>query len=221
MITQLEGHLMAINLPILILFLITLISLWLAGRVLLNLSWVLGWIRGTLGFVMLIVTAACSLLAYDLSRYHDIAGNDHFVTVSSTNEETGGWQLRVASSRGDPTDQIIDGDLWSLTARYVKFGDTSILVKPQFVRGRYYSLVEENTVVRLPKQLPQGSRLALDSWPLIISLAERIPFLEAGLINLHFTPLVENGLYGVSYKPHSLVVKPLNEPAIAFMNTSL
>jgi len=102
----------------------------------------------------------------------------------------------------------------------VKFGNISILVKPQTVKGRYYSLAEENAGVRSPKPLTQLGQLAVDSWPLMVSLAEFTPFMEAGLLNLSFTPLVDNGLYGVSYKSHSLAVKPLNEPAMALLNIS-
>jgi len=195
--------------------LLALLGLLIAARILLNGSWLLGWLRGTCGLAMLAIAGVIVLLALDLGSYSAVPASKLLVTASFESDGQQRYRVNLLHGAEDRTVSL-DGDLWQLDARLFQWKGLGALIGLQAgyrlekITGRYLSIEQQqqslNTKVPLSK-----SRYGVDLWSwLRMGSAQDFNFFDPQARRVNYLPMANGAVYTVSLAPTGLLVKPLN-----------
>jgi hypothetical protein len=194
------------------------LSVVLAIRVLAKPSWILGWLRGNVGGLLLIISLFGALLAWDLSSYEQLNKEQTVAHLSFTQESDQLFLVTVTEPDGRERKFRLKGDLWQLDARIVKWAPSlaRIGMRPGLrldrLSGRYFALEQEEGMEKTLFSLgPEVS--ALDAWRLVQRYGQYLPWVEAVYGSATYLPMSDGALFSVTLSGTGLLARPLNERA--------
>lgn len=194
------------------------VLLLISLKVLLRGGWLLGWLRGMFGLVLVGAALLFVLAAYDVFSYRQILAEKSIATLSF--ERLGSQQYRALLVDGDGRERRFDlkGDQWQLDTRIIKWPGifASWGIKPGYrldrISGRYYSLEKERRAKRTVYSL-HDSEFGVDVWEWVQSSDELLPFVDAVYGSATFVPMDDGALFEVSLSHTGVIARPLNEKA--------
>ncbi|KSJ58343.1 hypothetical protein [Pseudomonas aeruginosa] len=164
--------------------LLALLAALVAGRILFERTWFLGWLRGTCGLAFVAVAALLLVLAWDLRSYSLLKPEQPMATLSFQAE--GPQRYRVLIQEGaNERSVVLDGELWQLDARIFRWKGLAALIglapgyRLDALSGRFLALEQQS----------RGRRLGL-----------RVTFL----------PMADKAVFAVNYGVAGLLAEPMN-----------
>src|SRR5690606_18007481 len=105
---------------------VSLIVLWLGLPMLIVCSWLLGWLRGTTGLLVLAAAAVTGLVAWDVCTYRALPEEAPVATLSFEADGAQRYQVRIEQG-GEVRFVTLEGDLWQLDARILRWKGVATL----------------------------------------------------------------------------------------------
>jgi hypothetical protein len=189
-------------------------------KVLIRPGWLLGWLRGMSGLLLIALAVVLSMTAFDLYSYKQFMAEKSVATISFEQLSPQRYEAMLVDGDGQESRYQLAGDQWQLDARLIKWpaGLTAIGVKPGYrldrISGRYYSLDKERHGERTVYALNR-SPLGLDIWALFHG---RSGLIDAEYGSATFVPMADDALYEILLSHSGLLARPLNEPAQTAVN---
>lgn len=202
-------------------FLIAVLALLLVfwgGRVLVGGSWLLGFIRGSVGLILLGAALLIVLVAADVYSYRNLAEEHSVGTLSFRKLEDQHFEAKFADEDGVAQTFELRGDQWQLDARLLKWKGPLARwgIQPAYrldrVSGRYLTLQDERTLERTVHEL-YGSNYGVDVWESLRGISQRLPFVDAVYGSATFLPMEDGAVYEVRIAHNGLLARPLNQQA--------
>lgn len=203
---------------------IGLLALYSALRMLVRKGWMLSWMRGMFGLLLLGVSILLALVAVDLLSYQQLVREKPIGTISFVKIAPKTYTatlLLVDDSREQEFE--LKGDQWQLDARIIRWKGlfTSLGAKPGYrldrLSGRYYSLMDERSAERTVYSL-DSSGYAFDFWEWVQEHGQYMPWADAVYGSATFVPMVDGALYEVTLTSSGLAARPLNDVARSALN---
>lgn len=207
-------------------FLIALIALLLVfwgGRVLINGSWLLGFIRGTVGLLLLGAALLIVLVAADVYSYRNLAEEHSVGTVSFKKIGEQHFEAKFADEDGLAQHFELQGDQWQLDARLLKWNGPLARwgIQPAYrldrLSGRYLTLQDERSKQRTVHELA-GSNYGVDVWQALREFNNKLPLVDAVYGSATFLPMEDGAVYDVRISHSGLLARPLNQQATSALN---
>ncbi|MFZ6049994.1 hypothetical protein ACFW0H_28185 [Pseudomonas sp. CR3202] len=197
--------------------LLALLVAVVAGRVLFNRSWFLGWLRGTCGLAFLALALLVALVARDLWSYSELPQDKPLVTLNFKALGPQNYQVTLLEG-GSEREVLLDGDLWQLDARLFKWKGLGELLglapgyRLERISGRYLA-IEQQALAQHPRAQLASSPYGVDLWRWL-RLAQRDFFLFAPEAQrVTYLPMADGAVYSVNLSPTGLMAQPLNPVA--------
>lgn len=197
--------------------LLALLIAVVAGRILFDRSWFLGWLRGTCGLVFLALALLVALVARDLWSYGELPEEKPLVTLSFKSVGQQSYQVTLLEG-GSERVVLLDGDLWQLDARLFRWKGLGELLglQPGYrlerLSGRFLA-IEQQALAQHPRAQLAASPYGIDLWRWL-RLAQRDFFLFAPEAQrVTYLPMADGAAYSVSLSPTGLLAQPLNQLA--------
>ena len=197
---------------------IAFVVVLLAGRLLFKGSWVLGWLRGMCGMVLVVASVLLALSAFDFYSYKQLSKEQTVASISFTKLEDQRYQVSLVDSSGLEQVYELNGDLWQLDARIIKWNQTlaGMGLSPGYrldrLSGRYLSLEKEHSEPRTVYQLGINKNV-LDIWAWLHSHGQASQVVDASYGSATYLPMADGALFNVSLSGTGLLSRPLNERA--------
>ena len=209
---------MAFNVLTIGCLIITALLLLAAFRILFNPRWLLGWLRGSSGLLLVAVAGVVALGAMDYASYRQLAKETQIASISFAQINDKQFTATVVETGGGQSKYQIYGDLWQVDARIIKWSESMARMglAPSYrlarLSGRYFALEDERTGTKSVFDI-NPSKYGIDVWRWI----QNNPFLN-GLVDAKFgsatfMPMADGALYAVILTTNGLMARPLNEPA--------
>jgi hypothetical protein len=192
--------------------------LFLAIRLLINLRWILGFVRGSVGLGLIALAGLIALCAVDFNTYHPIREGDLVGKVSFVKKDEQLFQVTFVDGAGNELRSEVYGDLWLPSVRVFDWSDTlrKLGLDPAFrvnkVSGQYFALEQEEKA-RRNEPLLVKSKAGADLWRLGYSHNILLPGVSANLVKGTLLPMADGALFEVRLARNRLVAKPANDPA--------
>src|SRR3546814_10295038 len=125
--------------------LLAVIVLLVALRLLRGGHWLMGWLRGTCGFLVLLFAGLIGLIGYDVSTCAALPDKKPLVTVSF--HAQGPQRYEVSLEQGNETRTVmLEGDLWQLDLHLLRWKSLAELIglesgyRLERLSGRYLAV---------------------------------------------------------------------------------
>ncbi len=191
-----------------------------AGRLLLKGSWVWGWIRGTIGILLLTAAALLVFSALDLYSYKQLSNEQTVATLSFNRLAPQEYKVSLVDDSGVEQIYELHGDLWQLDARIIKWSNTlaGLGLTPGYrldrLSGRYLALEKEKNAERSIYQLGH-SKSVLDVWAWLREYGRGLAVVDATYGSATYLPMEDGALFSVGLSGTGLIARPLNDRARA------
>ena len=196
-----------------------LVCIFFSIKLLARFSWVLHWVRGTIGLAFLTLSIVVVVVAMDMLTYKEVINDQAVATLTFSQVKNQEYSVEVSYVFKDKTDlYTMHGDQWQMDARIVRLSGflTTLGAKPGFrldrLSGRYYSLVDERRKTRAVYKLDE-SNAVIDFWSFLHSKGNKVPWIEAVYGSATYLPMADKAIFQVSLSDSGLTAKPINEPA--------
>lgn len=197
--------------------LLGLIILLVALRILANGRWLLGWLRGSLGMLVLALGIVVGLATWDVSSYRPLPADKPVATLAFHADGQQRYRVEV-DSLSKSSHFTLEGDLWQLDLRMLEWKGLATLIglEPGFrlgqMTGRYLA-VEQQDQTRHPRVVLSESLAGIDLW-LGVQRCQCAPLLiDAQLRRVSYLPIADGAEYAIELAPTGLLAKPLNAAA--------
>jgi hypothetical protein len=197
--------------------LLALLAIWVAARILLNGSWFLGWLRGTIGLLLVALASVIVLLALDMGTYTAVSRDKPLVTIGF--EADGPQRYRVNLLQGGSEHTVsLDGELWQLDVRLLQWKGLAALIglEPGYrlekLTGRYLSMEQQQQSLSARVALSR-SRYGIDLWHWLRMGNMDLHVFDAQARRVNYLPMANGAVYSISLAATGLLVHPLNQAA--------
>lgn len=186
----------------------------IAVRILARGHWLLGWLRGTFGMVVVAAAVLIGLIAWDIASYQPLNIGAPQVLLSFKADGQQRYQVKVEEGR-NVRFATLEGDLWQLEVRALHWKGIAALIglEPGFrlerLSGRYLA-VEQQDHLRHPFVTLAESRAGVDFWHWLQRCQCAPLLIEAQPRRIRFLPLEDGAEYQVELTPTGLLAKPAN-----------
>lgn len=200
-----------------------LLTMLFAGRLLLKGTWILGWLRGMSGLLLLCGAAVLVFGAIDFYSYKQLSQENTIASIGFTRIEAQKYQASLVDNDGTERLFELNGDLWQLDARILKWNKllAGAGLKPGYrldrLSGRYYALEDEKSSPRSVYEL-SSSKSAIDLWSWARQYGKNITLVDAAYGSATYLPMEDGALFSVILSGTGLLARPLNEPAKLAVN---
>lgn len=188
-----------------------------AVRVLFGGQWLLGWLRGTFGLLLLGLGALIGLVAWDLTSYEAFSPERPVARLQFQADGQQRYQVRLEQN-GESRQLSLEGDLWQLDIRVLQWKGLAALIglenglRLQTLAGRYLAVEQQerarNTRAELAQSLP-----GVDFWAWL-QQCQCMPLLvEAQHRRVSFLPIADGAEYAIEMTPTGPLAKPVNATA--------
>ncbi len=197
---------------------IALVTVLFAGRLLFKGAWIFGWLRGMAGIMLLLGSAVMAFGAFDFYSYKQLGKEQTIASISFTKIEPQKYQVSLVNSEGVEQIFELNGDLWQLDARIIKwsklFAGAGMVPGYRLDRlsGRYYALEEEKSGKRTVYELG-NSKSVIDLWSWAREFGKNITIVDASYGSATYLPMEDGALFSVSLSSTGLLARPLNDRA--------
>lgn len=203
---------------------ISLVAIFFGLKLLGHKGWILGWLRGSLGLLMLVLATLCILVAIDLNSYQQLLAEKPVITLSFEKLEEQSFKAKlVYVEEGVEKEYVLKGDQWQVDARIIRWLGVfrAMGATPAYrldrISGRYYSLEDERRKDRTVHQMTD-QQYGLDTWSWLNAHSNYVPWVDAIYGSATFLPMEDGALYQISLTHNGLVAKPLNDLATDAIN---
>lgn len=201
-----------------------LLVLYSALRMLVRKGWVLAWLRGMFGIILLGASIFLVMVAVDLWSYQQLVREKSIGTISfsSTGYKTYNANLLLTDDNQERAFEL-KGDQWQMDARIIRWKGllNSFGAKPGYrldrLSGRYYSLADERTAERTVYSL-ESTDYGFDFWQWVREHGQYMPWADAIYGSATFVPMVDGALYQITLTQSGLAAHPMNDIARAAVN---
>ncbi len=199
---------------------IALIAGWLAYKALKLLAvseWVMGFIRGLWGFVLLGAAAVVVLLALDVYSYKEVLLEEPIATISFDQIDKQLYNAVLVTKDGGQKRYELRGDQWQLDARIIKWEGylASLGLHPAYrlerLSGRYFDIEQETSAKRTAHQL-EKREMGVDFWSLLYKYPGWLP-VDTTYGSATYLPIRDKAIFEVSLSNTGLVARPQNAAA--------
>lgn len=197
--------------------LLAVIVLLVALRLLLGGSWLMGWLRGTCGFVVLALAGLIGLIGYDISTYASLPGEQPLVTLTFQAQGPQRYEVRLDQGKETRT-AMLEGDLWQLDLHMLRWKSLAELIglesgyRLERLSGRYLA-VEQQNLARYGRVELSEKPLGVDIWQ-SLELGQRdMHLVDAQMLRVDYMPIADGAVYTVELAPTGLIAKPGNAAA--------
>ncbi|AWM61666.1 hypothetical protein C6Y58_20065 [Stutzerimonas stutzeri] len=197
--------------------LLAVIVLLVALRLLLGGSWLMGWLRGTCGFVVLALAGLIGLIGYDISTYASLPGEQPLVTLTFQAQGPQRYEVRLDQGKETRT-AMLEGDLWQLDLHMLRWKSLAELIglesgyRLERLSGRYLA-VEQQNLARYGRVELSEKLLGVDIWQ-SLELGQRdMHLVDAQMLRVDYMPIADGAVYTVELAPTGLIAKPANAAA--------
>lgn len=188
---------------------------YLGLRLVGQLQWFAGWLRGTAAFTALGSALALGFFSYDLLAYKQAGYDQLIANISFEQMGSRSFEALLVDSEGNESRYPLSGDQWQLDVRMIKWAD-GVPAKPLYrmdrLGGRYLSLEEQQSAPQSLYSLATGPGI-IDAWESVGRFRLLFPFIEALRTSASYLPMVDGAIYSISLGQHGLIARPLNEAA--------
>ncbi|GAB2191620.1 cation/multidrug efflux pump [Sessilibacter sp. MAH2] len=197
---------------------------FLSLRYLFKTSWLMGWIKGTIGLTALGLAIVIALVGLDFFSYKQVIAEKSVGTLEFRQLESQKFQARLLTTEGQEMNFDINGDQWQLDAKIIKWPGflAALGVKPAFklerISGRYYSWEQEQTEPRSVYPIYE-SNYTIDVWQWCKRLSLNAIGVDATYGSATYLPMADGALYEVSLSHTGLVARPFNNAAENAINS--
>ena len=197
--------------------LLALLALLVAARILWRSDWLLGWLRGSAGLLLLALAGLIALVANDVRSYQPLPEGKPLVTLSF--QALGPQRYQVSLLQGAEERLItLEGDLWQLDARLLQWKGLAALIglEPGYrlekLSGRFLS-IEQQSLAQHARVALAHSPYGIDLWRwLRLGQRDLFVFDPQGL-RVTYLPIADDAVYSISLTPAGLLAKPMNQAA--------
>lgn len=197
--------------------LLALIVALMAVRMLASGHWLLGWLRGSFGMLIMTLAALTGLVAWDLASYQPLNTGASLVSLSFKADGQQRYQVRV--EEGQKVRFVtLEGDLWQLDMRVLNWKGIAALIglEPGYrlerLSGRYLAVEQQEHLLH-PYVTLADSRAGVDFWRWLQHCQCAPLLIEAQHRRISFLPIADGAEYQVAMAPTGLLAKPANAAA--------
>jgi hypothetical protein len=194
--------------------LLALLVLFIALRILFDRHWILGWLRGTCGLLILGAAMLIGLVAYDLSRYAPVPKDRPLLTLSF--QRAGDlWQVEI-QEQGNLRKVTLEGDLWQLDVQVLSWKGLAGLIglrsgyRLERLNGRFFAM-EQQQQARYTQVELASSPYAVDLWRWLNGEGHDLYILDAQAQRLSYLPIADGALFSLNLTRAGLQVLPINQ----------
>lgn len=197
--------------------LVALVILLVSLRLLIG-NWILGWLRGSAGLLLLSVAIVLALAGWDMRGYQQASASRPIATLAFSKVDDKQFNVTLVDQAGNEQRYQISGDLWRLDARVLKWFDAAVRVgvksgyRLDRLSGRYLSLSDEQKLPHTSIELNTQSSY-FDIWSQLRAVNRYFSVIEAQDASASYLPMADGALYSVTIGPVGLLTEPLNERA--------
>ena len=194
-----------------------LVVLWIALRMLFGGNWLLGWLRGTIGLLVLACAALIGLVSWDIYSYRPLPVGAPVATLSFKAEGDQRYQVKIEQGR-DLHYATLEGDLWQLDARVLRWKGVAKLIglEPGYrlhqLSARYLA-VEQQDQARYAQAVLTESPYEADFWKGVQACDCTSLILEAQPQRVTYMPIADGAAYRIEMTPTGLLASPDNAAA--------
>lgn len=197
--------------------LLALLALLVAARILWRSDWLLGWLRGSAGLLLLALAGLIALVANDVRSYQPLPEGKPLVTLSF--QALGPQRYQVSLLQGAEERLItLEGDLWQLDARLLYWKGLAGLIglQPGYrleqVSGRFLA-IEQQDVAQFTRVALSASPYGIDLWRWLRAGQHDLFLLDAQARRVTYLPMADGAVYSVSLTPAGLLAQPMTQAA--------
>lgn len=196
---------------------LALITVLIAVRMLASGHWLLGWLRGTIGMLVLALGGLIGLIAWDVRTYGPLSQGAPLASLSFRADGQQRYQVKVEEG-GQTRFVTLEGDLWQLELRALHWKGLATLIglEPGYrlekLSGRYLA-VEQQDQASHPNVELGHSQVGVDFWAWLQRCQCASLIIEAEPLRLSYLPIAEGAEYTVELAPTGLLAKPVNTAA--------
>lgn len=195
--------------------LLALVVLLVALRMLFGGNWLLGWLRGTFGLLLLALTAVIGFIAYDVRDYQPIASDTPLATVVFHAQGRQRYEVEIQGRQQHSV--ILEGDLWQLEVHTLRWSGLTALIglepgyRLQALSGRYLSVEQQEQARHTRVQLANGTALPVRDW--LKTVDWDVPFIEPQTQRVSFMPLADGAAFQIEQSATGLLATPMTAEA--------
>jgi hypothetical protein len=181
-------------------------------------SWILQWLRGSAGLLLLALAVMLALAAWDLRSYQQINASKPIATLAFNRLEDKHFTVTLVDQAGNEQHFELAGEMWQLDVRLLRWtGSLARLdfkpgYRPARLSGRYLSLEDEQKLPRSSIDLSDGGS-PFDVWAWLHRVNRQFSLLEAVFSSASYLPMADGAMYSVTIDTGGLSAHPLNERA--------
>lgn len=197
--------------------LLALLALFIAARILFAPRWLLAWLRGTAGLLVLALALLVGVVAYDLRSYDVQVQDRPFLTLTFAAD--GPQRYRVNLLEGSKEREVVlEGDLWQLDARLLGWKGLAALIglEPGYrlekLSGRFLAIEQQQAARHAQVQLA-ASPYGIDLWHWLRLTRRDLFLFDPQAARVTYLPIADGAAFSVSLSPTGLLARPLNPAA--------
>lgn len=192
--------------------------LFCGGLLLSRRGWLLGWLKGNAGFLLVVLSVACALFAVNIFNYQVHNPEIPVATLSISQDSPQHFRVQVTDGKGKEQVKDLDGDLWQLNIKTINWtGLPSAIgfhtgVRLEDMRARYLALEQETASDRKIHLLSEPD-LIIDTWKWLQRVSLVLHWLRPERHTTRYTPLADGAIFSVLLTSTGLIIRPVNERA--------
>ena len=197
------------------------LALILAGfaiKSLFRFSWLIGWLKGSAGLIVLCFAIFLLLLGLDFQSYKPLLKNQSIANLSFNQIQPQQYNVTVTLGDGQEQSYSLSGDLWQLDARVLTWTESlsRMGLMPGYrldrLSGRYVSLEEEKSMPRTVHALYDAGN-GVDIWSLLNDSGNSFGLIKSSYGSATYLPMKDGALYSVQLTHNGLSAIALNDRA--------
>lgn len=180
-------------------------------------SWLVQWLRGTAGVLLVVIAGYFVLFSASLFSYQQVSGVSPLATVSFERNDVQNWAVTVAEANGNRRQFNLLGDLWQLDVRLLRYAGplSAFGANPLFqleqLSGRYITMEDQQEKDRSEFRLSPGSFLGYDLWTRVHEGGSLM--IDASRSSLVLVPIADGAIYEVRLDERGLALAAANSVA--------
>ena len=186
----------------------------LSMKALLVRGWFVKWLRGTIGFAIVVATVFGAVLALDLLSYYKSKEGAVLATLAFSQQAEQQFTVELVGAQGGTQRYQLWGDQWQLDVRLIRlqglFSNELPSYKLDRLSGRYLSLEQEKNSHRSVHGFVEDA--IYDTWPWMLQ-QQWLSLIQAKNGSAAFMPMADGAIYEVSLYQRGLSASPVNEQA--------
>lgn len=205
---MLQGSLLTILIGMVFVCLLAMLFFWRQS------GWFIQWLKGSIGFSLLLSAIVLAFSAADLWGYHAASVGKTIANVSIYQLGDQSYDVTITDGDGQEFRSMVRGDQWQLDVRLIRWygpgakEGAQVLYRLDRLAGRYLQLEQERNQERSAFTIQQSRWV--DVWQV---LSRHTSWLKAEQGQAQFMPLVNGAMFAIHADIEGVVARPMNDVA--------